>query len=156
MRTLKLTAQCLAASCILLWSATAAAQQTPSQLGIFAGVTDFERGGTEFTIGAEYDHRSAGPMSVGGLVEYTPDGIAGRSSTLLLGTLNYRPPGTPRLKFTGGAGVDFNDFGDDVRMRVGVGYDAITGPTKLTPRIAFDFGNGRQNVVLGATVSFAM
>ena len=122
--------------------------------GVFAGVTDFDRGGTNPTLGLELDHDLDGPWSVGGVAEYSSSGYRGSNSTLLLGTLNYRPPETPRLKLTGGTGVEFNRYGDDIRLRLGIGYDVVTGPVTLTPRFAFDFGNSRENLVLGATAYF--
>jgi hypothetical protein len=50
--------------------------------------------------------------------------------------------------------MEFNDFDDDVRLRAGVGYDVIRGPVTLTPRLAVDFGNGREYLVLGASFYF--
>lgn len=122
--------------------------------GVFAGVTDFDRGGTNPTLGLELNHDLDGPWSVGGVAEYSSSGYRGSNSTLLLGTLNYRPPETPRLKLTAGTGVEFNRYGDDIRLRLGIGYDVVTGPVTLTPRFAFDFGNSRENLVLGATAYF--
>ncbi len=59
-----------------------------------------------------------------------------------------------RLKLTGGLGVEFREAaGDDVRARIGVGYDVYQGGFTVTPRLAIDFGDGGENVVLGVTLS---
>jgi hypothetical protein len=136
----------------LFWSGMAVGQGTSSgrhTAGGFAGFTD--RFDTDFTFGGEYEYRMQGPWSVGGLVEYTPNVIRGDDFTLLLGTAHYRPPTLSRLKFTGGAGVEFKDFGgDDLRLRLGTGYDLFhEGSFTLTPRVAIDFGDGDENIVLG-------
>lgn len=55
---------------------------------------------------------------------------------------------------TGQTAPGQNSFGDDIRLRIGAGYDVVQGPVTLTPRIALDFGNGRENLVLGATAYF--
>ncbi len=152
------TAPLAAAALALALSATVHAQTPagPAQqsFGVFAGFTDFDRGGTNPTLGLELENNLEGPWSVGGVLEHSSSGFRDQRSTLTMATLNYRPPGTDRLKFTGGAGYEFNRFGDDVRLRVGVGYDLVQGPMTLTPRIAFDFGNSREDLVLGATAYF--
>lgn len=156
------TRNTLAAAILALsFSASAFGQQTPGQsavgqnsFGVFAGFTDFDQGSTNPTLGLELDHKLEGAWSAGGVAEHTSRGHRGERSTLVLGTLNYRPPTTQRLKLTGGAGYEFNRFGDDIRLRVGAGYDVVQGPVILTPRIALDFGNGRENLVLGATAYF--
>jgi hypothetical protein len=118
-------------------------------LGAFVGVTD--RSDADFTIGAEYEYLFTSQLSLGGIVEYTPDAYGPSSATVTLATVNLRP--IPRLKFTGGAGVEFNDFNDRFRARVGAGYDVIDGPVNVTPRVAVDFGDGDESLVFGATVS---
>lgn len=127
---------------------------SPNSMGVFAGFTDHDGGSTSPTLGLELDHTLAGPWSVGGVLEYTSSGYRDRNSTLVLGTLNYRPPEMPRFKLIGGAGYEFNRFGDDVRLRAGFGYDVVQGPITLTPRLSLDFGNGREDLVLGATAYF--
>jgi len=154
----KTTAALAASALALSLSATAYAQPPagPAQpsFGIFAGFTDYDRGGTNPTLGLELERNMEGPWSVGGVLEHSSSGFRNQRSTLTMATLNYRPPATDRLKFIGGAGYEFNRFGDDVRLRVGVGYDLVQGPMTLTPRIAFDFGNSREDLVLGATAFF--
>lgn len=122
--------------------------------GLFAGVTDRERADSELTVGGEIELDLQGPWATGAILEHTSDAYIISDATLLLGAVHYRPPGSPRLKFTGGAGMEFNDFNDDVRLRAGVGYDVIQGPMTLTPRLAVDFGNGSEHLVLGASFYF--
>lgn len=152
----------------MFWSALAFGQQQTGEtsqnqeaagtgsLGVFAGFTDVDGGDTQPTIGGEYEYRLQGQWSVGGILEHTSDAYFASDATLAMGAVHYRPEGTPRLKLTGGAGVEFNDFGDDVRLRAGVGYDLIEGPVTLTPRLSLDFGNSRENLVLGATAYFRL
>jgi len=141
----------------LLWSGTTYAQVVssgPHTVGGFIGFTD--RADADFTFGAEYEYDMQGPWSAGALVEQTPDVILGRDFTVLLGTLHYRPQTLSRLKLTGGAGVEFKDVvGDDIRVRAGAGYDLfIEGPFTVTPRIAVDFGDGDENIVLGVSLLY--
>lgn len=123
-------------------------------LGGFIGFTD--RRDADFTLGVRYEHNLSGPWSAGALVEHTPNYFRGDDATLLMGTANYRPLFNQRLKFTGGAGVDFKDTeGDDVVFRTGVAYDVfLEGPLTLAPNIAFNFGENEESVTLGATLMF--
>ena len=133
----------------LVFAPAALAQTGQHQLGAFVGLTD--RSGADFTVGAEYEYLMDSRFSIGGIVEYTPDAYGTSSATVIPATANLRP--APRLKLTGGAGVEFNAFNDRFRARVGVGYDLIDGPITLTPRVAVDFGDGDESVVFGAVVS---
>lgn len=141
---------------LLLWSGMAFGQGAGSHtLGGFAGFTD--RYDTDLTLGAEYEYRLQRPWSAGAIIEYTPDVLAGSDFTVLMGTAHYRLPGTPRLKLTGGAGIEMRErFADDIRFRLGVGYDLIEGPITVTPRIAFDLGGGEESIVLGVSVLFGL
>lgn len=133
----------------LVFAPAALAQSGQHQIGAFVGLTD--RNGADFTVGAEYEYLMNRHFSLGGLVEYTPDAYGTSSATVVLATANLRL--IPRLKVTGGAGVEFNTFNDRFRARAGVGYDLIDGPVTLTPRVSIDFGEGDENVVFGATLS---
>lgn len=148
---------------LLLPSGMALAQQAAQQatpqagrdtIGGFVGFTD--RRDADFSFGARWEHDLAGPWSAGALVEHTPDYFRNDDATLLLGTANYRPAFNQRLKFTGGAGVEFKDIeGDDVVFRTGVAYDVfVEGPLTLAPNIAFNFGENEESVTLGATLAF--
>jgi len=123
-------------------------------LGGFIGFTD--RRDADFTLGLRYEHDLSGPWSAGALVEHTPDYFRNEDATLLLGTANYRPVSYPRLKFTGGAGVEFKDIqGDDVVFRTGIAYDMfLEGPLSLAPTIALNFGENDESVTLGANLMF--
>lgn len=168
MRVSVTTGKAITVLVAMLWAAGSYAQQGSgsasgaapgtSSVGVFAGFTDVDAlgGGSEPTIGGEYDYQLEGPWSVGGILEHTSDAFFASDATLALGVLNYRVESQPRLKITGGAGMEFNDFGDDVRLRAGVGYDFIQGPVTLTPRLSVDFGNGREHLVLGATAYFPL
>lgn len=150
----------LLSSLSLLWTAGASAQgSTVSRthnLGAYAGFT--ERNDADFTVGLEYAYRMQDQWSGGVIVEYTPDVVLGRDATLMLGTANFRPTNLPRLKLTGGAGVEFKSFGggDDLRFRVGAGYDVITDLITVTPRIGIDFGDGGENLTLGVTLFYGL
>lgn len=142
---------------LLFASGTSSAQTVPAArhtLGGFAGFTD--RADADFTFGAEYEYHMAGPWSAGVLVEQTPDVIFGRDFTLLLGTAHYRPATLPRLKLTGGAGMEFKEVGgDDIRLRAGVGYDLfVEGALTVTPRLALDFGEDDESIVLGISLLY--
>lgn len=128
--------------------AQSAGQQS---IGGFLGVTD--RTSADFTIGAEYEYHLDSTWSVGGLLEYTPDAFGSSDATVVMGTANYRFADLPRLKLTGGVGMEFRPVDDDFRFRIGAGYDVITEPVTVTPRIALDFGGGANNVILGGTFS---
>lgn len=130
-------------------SGAAAQENQPHSLGAFIGVTD--RDDVDMTIGAEYEYRLDRYWSAGGILEHTPDAFGDNSATLVMGTVNMRPGS--QLKLTGGVGVEFNEFDDDIRFRIGAGYDVIQGPFNVTPRIAIDFGDGDENIILGATLS---
>lgn len=123
-------------------------------IGGFIGFTD--RRDADFTMGLRYEHDMTGPWSAGVLMEHTPDYFAGDDATMLLGTANFRPGNYPRLKFTGGAGIEFKDIaGDDVVFRTGVSYDVfVEGPLTLAPTIAFNFGENDESVTLGASLLF--
>lgn len=123
-------------------------------LGVFTGLTD--RDDIDFTSGLELEYSLSSPWSVGGILEHTPNGLRGENVTLLLGTVHYRPVIMPSLKLTGGAGIEFNDFGDDIRLRAGIGYDLIQGDRfTITPRLAVDIeGGDSENIVLGATLLY--
>lgn len=140
----------------LLFSGTAFGQGGSNRhtIGGFIGFTD--RHDTDLTFGAEYEYRLQGPWSVGGLVEHTPDVIFGDDYTLAMGTAHYRPANLSRLKLTGGAGIEFKDIGgDDVRFRLGAGYDVYRqGQLTITPRVAVDFGEGNESVVLGVSAKY--
>ncbi len=168
MRLIMTTGKAVTVLVAMLWAAGSFAQQGSdsasraapgtSSVGVFAGFTDVDAqgGGSEPTIGGEYDYRLEGPWSVGGTLEHTSDAFFASDATLALGLLNYRPETNPRLKITGGAGIEFNDVGDDVRLRAGIGYDLVQGPVTLTPRLSVDFGNNREHLVLGATAYFRL
>lgn len=123
-------------------------------VGGYLGATD--RNDVDLTYGAEFEYRPGGQWGYGAIVEHTPDVIRDRGATVLLGTANFRPDRHPRLKLTGGAGVAFTDYaGDNIRFRAGAGYDLIIeGPLTITPRVAFDFGEGSSSVVFGATANY--
>lgn len=142
---------CLLAPVLSLAIAPQALAQSasPHQLGVFLGATD--RDDFDVTLGAEYEYLFTEQWSIGGLVEYTPDAFGSSSATLVMATANLRV--IPRLKITGGAGVELNTFNDRFRARVGAGYDVIDGPVTLTPRIALDFGDGDESIVIGAALS---
>lgn len=142
---------CILAPVLLFANAPQALAQSAGQhmFGIFLGATD--RDDFDVTLGAEYEYLFTEQWTIGGLVEYTPDAYGNSSATLVMATANLRA--IPRLKITGGAGVEFNTFDDRFRARIGAGYDVIEGPFNVTPRIAVDFGKGDENVVVGATVS---
>jgi len=125
-----------------------AGQQT---IGGFLGLTD--RNDADFTVGAEYEYHLDSMFSVGGILEYTPDAIGSSDATVLMATGNFRPQTVPRLKLTGGVGAEFRRFDDNIRFRIGAGYDVIAAPVTITPRVAIDFGGGDENVILGATFS---
>lgn len=163
MNTFKTAGTHAAVLLALAWPAAALGQQTAGgggsargccTFGLFAGVTDIDGGDSELTIGGDIELDLEGPWATGAILEHTSDAYGSSDATLLLGAVHYRPPNTPRLKFTGGAGMEFNDFDDEVRLRAGVGYDVISGPVTLTPRLAVDFGNGREHLVLGASFHF--
>ena len=137
----------------LFWTGTALAQGTRSHMiGGYLGFTD--RDDADFTFGAEYEYQMRSQWSIGALIEYTPDVVLGRDFTLVLGTANFRPSTMDRLKITGGLGVEFRETaGDDLRARIGVGYDVYRGGLTVTPRLGIDFGDGGENVVLGVTLS---
>lgn len=141
----------------LVGSAAVQAQGSQSEsysLGGYIGMTD--RHDVDATFGVEFEYRPLGQWSYGAIIEHTPDVVRSQDATLLLGTANFRPSSHPRLKLTGGAGVEFKDYdSDDVRFRAGAGYDLIIeGQLTITPRIAFDFGESRNSVVLGASANY--
>lgn len=138
----------------LLFNGPAYSQgRTPHSAGGFIGFTD--RNDADFTIGGEYEYHMQGPWSVGAVIEHTPDGPAGRDFTVTMATAHYRPASLSRLKLTGGAGIQFRDGGDDLRFRFGAGYDIfMNGPVTVTPRIAVDFGDGDESVVLGVSALY--
>lgn len=146
------------AGCLgLAGSAVTQAQGTQAEtysVGGFLGATD--RDDADLTYGAEFEYRPGGQWGYGAIVEHTPDVVRNRDATVLLGTAHFRPGRHPRLKLTGGAGVEFRDYaGDNVRFRAGAGYDLIIeGQLTITPRMAFDFGEGSNSVVLGATAKY--
>ena len=133
----------------LIWSGAASGQgSSPHTVGGFVGFTD--RTDADFTVGVEYEYDMQAPWSVGAILEYTPNAFFGRDFAVLLGTGNYRLPSMPQLKLTGGAGIEFRDGGgDDVRFRLGAGYDVLEGTVTVTPRFALDFGDGPDSIVLG-------
>ena len=137
----------------LCWSGSAMAQGAGNHMiGGYLGFTD--RNDADFTFGAEYEYQIRSQWSVGATLEYTPDVVLGRDFTLVLGTANFRPSSIPRLKLIGGLGVEFREAaGDDVRARIGAGYDVYQGGFTVTPRLGLDFGDGGENVVLGVTLS---
>lgn len=146
----RLSAAVIAAAITVFATGGAMAQQSGRHsLGGFLGLTD--RNDTDVTFGLEYEYAYDALWSFGGIMEYTPDAYGPNEATLLLATGNFHP--SPRLKLTGGIGAEFNDFNDRFRLRAGIGFDAIEGPFTVTPRAAVDFGEGDENIVLGATVS---
>ena len=129
--------------------------RSPDSFGGFVGFTD--RNDADFTLGLRYEHDMGGPWSAGALVEHTPKYFRNFDATMLMGTAHYRPVAHQRLKFTGGAGVEFKDggAGDDVIFRTGIAYDLfLEGPLTLTPNVAFNFGEGEESMTLGATLYF--
>ncbi|MDT8429560.1 MAG: hypothetical protein RQ757_12440 [Pseudomonadales bacterium] len=119
------------------------------------GFTD--RRDADFTSGLEVEYPLSTPWSVGGILEHTANGLRGKNITFVLGAAHYRPSSIPGLKLTGGAGVEFKeDSGDDIRFRIGAGYDIIKGRYfTVTPRVALDLGGGdSENLVLGATLFY--
>jgi len=137
--------------------ASPAAQGQPSQphsLGGFVGLTD--RSDADLTIGAEYEYRLRERWGVGAVLEWTPDAFPrDNDATLVMGTANFYP--VPRLKLIGGLGVEFTDFDDELRARLGAGYDVFTPEDQgfyLTPRLAVDFGDRDESVVFGASLRF--
>lgn len=125
----------------------AAAQHS---LGGFLGLTD--RDDADLTLGVEYEYRYSTRWSFGGVVEFTPDAIANESATVIMGLAHYHV--IDRLKLTGGVGAQFTEFDDDLRFRLGAGYEVFRDETfVVTPRAAVDFGDGDENVVLGVTVA---
>jgi len=123
-------------------------------VGVFAGFTS--RHNTDFTFGGEYEYRLQTPWAVGAIVEHTPNVRFGRDYTLVLATAHYRPPSMSRVKFTGGAGVEFREnTGDKLRLRFGAGYDVFKeGKITVTPRVAVDFGQGSASVVFGVSALY--
>lgn len=158
MKTCNRTTFSMIALSLLLPAGQAWAQSAPQAsrdtFGGFVGFTD--RRDADFSFGLRYEHDMYGPWSAGALVEHTPNYFRNDDATLLLGTAHYRPAFNQRLKFTGGAGVEFKDVeGDDVMFRTGVAYDVfLEGPLTLAPNIAFNFGENEESVTLGATLSF--
>lgn len=142
----------------LLWTSQAFGQTAPARnhhLGAYIGFT--ERNDADFSFGAEYAYRLHEQWSFGAIVEHTPNYFFSRDATLLLGTANFRTPAAPRLKLTGGAGVEFKDIGgNDLRFRVGAGYDLVSDLITVTPRVAVDFGQGGENIVLGVTFYYGL
>lgn len=139
----------------LMWSGLALGQgTTPHSAGVYLGFTD--RADADFTFGGEYDYRFDRQWSAGAVVEYTPDVVLGDDFAVVLGTVNFRPSTVPRLKLTGGAGVEFKDVGgDDLKLRIGAGYDVfIEGPVSITPRVAIDFGDGDEDLILGVSAMY--
>lgn len=132
---------------------TSTTNQSGYRLGGFVGFTD--RRDSDFTFGAEFEFPARDRWSYGALVEHTPNVFRNGDATVLLATANFRPNPSGRLRLTGGAGVEFKDYADDdLRFRIGTGYDlVIEGNLTVTPRIAFDFGEGDENLVFGATFS---
>lgn len=149
--TLKLRIACLVVPVLSLAAAPQAFAQSEGRnvLGAFLGFTD--RTDTDFTVGAEYEYLYTPQLSFGGIVEYTPDAYGQRSASVVMGTVNFRV--MPKLKITGGAGVELNDFNDRFRARIGAGYDVLDGPITVTPRVAIDFGDGDESLVFGAVLS---
>lgn len=123
-------------------------------VGVFAGFTS--RHNTDFTFGGEYEYRLQTPWAVGAIVEHTPNVRFGRDYTLVLATAHYRLPSMSRVKFTGGAGVEFREnTGDKLRLRFGAGYDVFKeGKITVTPRVGVDFGQGSASVVFGVSALF--
>lgn len=137
-----------------LMAQSSAPQAGSSKVGGFLGFTD--RDDADFTAGLEYEYQLDRNWSIGGVLEHTPDVVFDEDSTVVMATGNFRPTAAPRLKLTGGVGGEFRDYADDdVRFRVGAGYDLfIEGNLTLTPRIAMDFGDGDENIVVGATLFY--
>ncbi len=127
---------------------------SPHNAGVFIGFTD--RNDVDFTFGGEYEYRPQAPWSFGATIEHTPDVVFGHDFTLVLATAHYRPPSMERFKLTGGAGIEFKDVGgDDIRFRLGAGYDVfMNGPLTVTPRVAVDFGGGDESFVFGVTAMY--
>lgn len=154
--------KCLALSTLitgsLLYGATGYAQQAGGlagdKLGAFAGVTD--RYDSDFSFGVHYEHPMADGWSAGALVEHSPDAYGNDAATLVMGTANFRPAFSSRLKVTGGAGIEFKDIGgDDVKFRAGLAYDLfLEDKFTLSPLVAFNLGEGKDSVTLGATLFY--
>ena len=125
-----------------------------TRFGAFAGFTD--RRNAEFSFGMQMEHALDRNWSAGATVEHTPDEWRGNDATFVFGLMNFRPDSMPRLKLTGGAGIEFNEIFDDaVMFRTGVGYDLfLEGPLSLTPMLAFNFGEGNNSMTLGANLNF--
>jgi len=142
----------------LLWSTLVFGQSTTGGLHAIGGYVGFtERNNADFTFGFEYGYRIYDQWSAGAIVEHTSDYFMGRDATLVLATGNFRPAGIPQLKMTGGTGVEFKSAGsNDIRFRVGAGYDLIRGLISVTPRIGVDFGSGGENIVVGVTFFYGL
>jgi hypothetical protein len=125
-----------------------------NSVGPFLGFTS--RHDTDFTFGAEYEYRLQTPWSIGAIFEHTSNVRFGRDYTLVLATAHYRLPSMSRVKFTGGAGVEFRESASDkLRLRFGAGYDVFKeGRITVTPRVAVDFGQGDTSVVFGVSALF--
>lgn len=123
------------------------------QLGGFLGFTD--RRDEDVTLGGEIEYMRNDRWSYGAILEYTPDVYRDEDATVVLATANFRPNPQGRWKLTGGAGMEFKNYAeDDFRLRLGTSFDLfLEGSLTLSPRIAFDFGEGDENIVVGATVS---
>jgi len=135
-------------------SGPAAAQGSgPHSLGAFVGLTD--RDDADITIGAESEYQLDPLWAVGAVVEYTRDAFRDEDATVVMGTVNFYP--VDRFRLIGGLGVEFTDFDDEIRVRLGAGYDVFTAATegfRLTPRLSVDFGDRDESVVFGATLAF--
>jgi len=145
----------VAASLAISAGATAQAQPAqPHSLGGYVGLTD--RKDADLTIGAEYEYRLQQRWGLGAVLEWTPDAFPrDNDATLLMGTANFYP--VERLKLIGGLGVEFTDFDDELRGRIGASYDVFTPEDQgfyLTPRLSLDFGDRDEAVGFGARLGF--
>jgi len=119
-------------------------------LGGFFGTTD-SKYGTEFTFGVEGFYKASDKIKVGVIWELLPDAGDGKEANMVLGAVSLNL--TDHFRIIGGAGKDYHGDKEYGVWRTGAAYDLKVGKFLISPTVAVDWFENRENFVGGVAVA---
>ena len=115
-------------------------------VGAFIGATSFEDS-TESTYGIEAEYRLTERVGLGAVIEHSPEDDHGYEANQLLFIANYHTD--MGLRFLAGAGREYSHGHEVPVWRVGAAYDFHVGEFHISPTVAMDYLEDKENAVFG-------
>ncbi|MEH6490299.1 hypothetical protein [Hyphomonas oceanitis] len=115
-------------------------------VGVFVGATSFEDS-TEPTYGLEAEYRLTERVGLGAVIEHSPEDDHGYEANQLLFIANYHTD--MGLRFLAGAGREYSHGHEVPVWRVGAAYDFHAGDFHISPTVAMDYLEDKENAVFG-------